>query len=394
MIEARHLKHPSILHRFLASEAAGGVALMLAGAAALTVANSAAGPAYFAALNTYIGPLSLQHWINDAAMAVFFLVVGLEIKREFTHGHMSHKGTRALPLIAAAAGVAVPAAVFLGITGGDPVLARGWAIPSATDIAFAIGVIALLGKRAPVSLKLFLTTVAIADDMGAVVVIALFYAGGISTPALTSAAALFGLMFLLNRIGVRRLWPYIFLALLLWVAVFLSGIHATIAGVLTAFALPIHGAAMEPGGENTPAHRLERTLAHWVGFVIVPVFGFANAGVSFAGLAPGQALTPLPLAIAAGLFVGKQIGVFAGAYAAVALGWAHRPAGATWVQVYGCALLCGIGFTMSLFIGGLAFPSATVMDDVKIGVLAGSLVSALAGYSVLRVASKAPGETG
>jgi NhaA family Na+:H+ antiporter len=274
------------------------------------------------------------------------------------------------------------------------VLSRGWAIPSATDIAFAIGVIALLGKRAPVSLKLFLTTVAIADDMGAVIIIAVFYTGGLSLAALAAALALFVLMFVLNRIGVRRLWPYIFLSLLLWVAVFLSGVHATIAGVLTAFAIPIHGAAMEPGGENTPLHKLERALAPWVGFGIVPLFGFANAGVSFAGLSPAQVLTPLPLAVAAGLFLGKQIGVFAGARAAVALGWAHRPAGATWTQLYGVALLCGIGFTMSLFIGGLAFPSARVMDDVKIGVLTGSLISAAAGYILLRIASKAPGETG
>ncbi len=391
-MKASSLKHPSILHRFLASEAAGGILLMAAAALALVVANSPWGPAYFLALDTYIGPLSLLHWINDAAMAVFFLVVGLEIKREFTHGHMSHKGQRALPLIAAAAGMAVPALVFLAITGGDAVLARGWAIPSATDIAFAIGVIALLGKRAPVSLKLFLTTVAIADDMGAVAIIALFYAGGISGSALAAAAALLALMFVLNRVGVRRLWPYIFLAVLLWIAVFLSGVHATIAGVLTAFALPIHGAAMEPGGENTPAHRLERALAPWVGFMIVPLFGFANAGVSFAGLAPAQALTPLPLAVAAGLFLGKQIGIFAGARAAVGLGLAVRPSGATWTQVYGTALLCGIGFTMSLFIGGLAFPSTRMMDDVKIGVLLGSLLSALAGYSVLRLAGPGKAE--
>ena len=387
------MKKSSILHRFLESEAAGGVLLMFAAALALVVANSPLGPLYAQALDIYIGPLSLLHWINDAAMAVFFLVVGLEIKREFTHGHMAHKGSRALPLVAAAAGMAVPALVFLAVTGGDPVITRGWAIPSATDIAFAIGVIALLGNRAPFSLKLFLTTIAIADDMGAVVIIALFYAGGISLPALAAAAVLFGVMFALNRIGVRRLGPYIFLALLLWIAVFLSGVHATIAGVLTAFAVPGHGAAMEPGGENTPLHRLERILAPWVAFVIVPVFGFANAGVSFAGLAPEQVLTPLPLGIAAGLFLGKQVGVFAGARVAVALGWASRPAGATWTQVYGCALLCGIGFTMSLFIGGLAFPSARVMDDVKIGVLVGSLISALAGYTVLRMASRAPGET-
>lgn len=373
----------SNLHRFLDSEAAGGVLLMLAAALALIVANSPAGPAYTRVLATYIGPLSLLHWINDAAMAVFFLLVGLEIKREFTHGHMAHKGSRTLPLIAAAAGMAVPAGVFLLVTGGDPVLVRGWAIPSATDIAFAIGVIALMGKRVPVSLKLFLTTVAIADDMGAVVIIALFYAGGISLPALSAAVALFVLILVLNRIGVRRLWPYIFLALLLWIAVFLSGVHATIAGVLTALAVPVHGAAMEPGGENTPLHRLERALSPWVGFLILPVFGFANAGVSFAGLTPADVLVPLPLGIAAALFLGKQVGVFAGVWLAVACGWGERPAGAGWLQIYGIALLCGVGFTMSLFIGGLAFPDERLMDQVKIGVIAGSLAAAIAGYVAL-----------
>lgn len=374
----------SNLHRFLDSEAAGGVLLMLAAALALIVANSPAGPTYTRVLDTYIGPLSLLHWINDAAMAVFFLVVGLEIKREFTHGHMAHKGGRTLPLIAAASGMIVPAAVFLIVAGGDEVLVRGWAIPSATDIAFAIGVIAFLGKRVPVSLKLFLTTVAIADDMGAVLIIALFYASDISVPALAAATALFVLMFVLNRIGVRRLWPYIFLALLLWIAVFLSGVHATVAGVLTALAVPIHGAAMEHGGENTPLHRLERILTPWVGFAIVPLFGFANAGVTFAGLTPADVLAPLPLGIAAGLFLGKQVGVFAGIRLAVAWGWGTLPTGVGWLQIYGIALLCGVGFTMSLFIGGLAFPDDRLMDQVKIGVLAGSLAAAIAGYAALR----------
>ena len=381
----------SNLRLFLRSEAAGGVLLMAAAALAMIVANSPAGPAYFAVLNAYVGPLSVLHWINDALMAAFFLLVGLETKREFVSGHLSRWSDRGLPIIAAAAGMAVPAGVYLAVVGADPVLMRGWAIPSATDIAFAIGVIALLGKRVPLSLKLFLTTVAIVDDMGAVIIIAVAYTAGLSGAALTAAVILLAIMFALNRIGVRRLWPYIILALCLWVAVFLSGVHATIAGVLTALVLPIHGAAMEPGGEITPLHRLEHALHPYVAFLIVPLFGFANAGVSFSGLGLAQAVTPLPLGIAAGLFLGKQVGIFAGVGAAVACGIAARPAGATWIQVYGTALLCGIGFTMSLFIGSLAFPNPELMDDVKIGVLTGSLVSALAGYLLLRWS--ATGET-
>ena len=364
---------------------------MAAAALAIIVANSPAGPWYFAARDIYLGPLSLLHWINDAGMAVFFLLVGLEIKREFLSGHLARWADRGLPMIAAAAGMAVPAGVYLALTvsdpAADPVLARGWAIPSATDIAFAVGVIALLGRRVPLSLKLFLTTVAIVDDMGAVVIIALFYTAGLSGAALLAAAVLLGIMFALNRIGVRRLWPYIVLALGLWVAVFLSGVHATIAGVLTALVVPIHGAAMEPGGENTPLHRLEHALHPYVAFLIVPLFGFANAGVSFSGITLAQAFTPLTLGIAAGLFFGKQAGIFAGARLAVACGFAARPAGATWTQVYGVALLCGIGFTMSLFIGSLAFPSPGLMDEVKIGVLAGSVLSAVAGFVLLRLSA-------
>ena len=374
----------SNLRRFLSSEAAGGMLLMAVAALALAVANSPAGPLYFSVLNAYIGPLSLLHWINDALMAVFFLLMGLEIKREFVGGHLSRWSDRGLPMIAAAAGMAVPAGVYLALVGADPVLMRGWAIPSATDIAFAIGVIALLGKRVPLSLKLLLTTVAIVDDMGAVIIIAVAYTAGLSMPALVAAVVLLGFMYALNRIGVRRLWPYVILALCLWVAVFLSGVHATIAGVLTALVIPVHGAAMEAGGEKTPLHRLEHMLHPWVAFLIVPLFGFANAGVSFSGVGLAQAVTPLPLGIAAGLFVGKQVGIFAGVWAAVACGIAARPAGASWVQVYGTALLCGIGFTMSLFIGSLAFPNPELMDEVKIGVLMGSLVSALAGYLLLR----------
>jgi NhaA family Na+:H+ antiporter len=383
--EGRQRGPRSSLRHFLKSKAAGGALLMAAAVAAMVVANSAAAPFYFAALHAYVGPLSVLHWINDAAMAVFFLLVGLEIKREFVSGHMAKWSERALPMIAAAAGMAAPAIVYLAVVRDDLVLTRGWAIPSATDIAFAIGVIALLGKRVPVSLKLLLTTVAIADDMGAVMIIALVYTAGLSLPALAAAFCIFALMVALNRLGIRRLWPYLLLSVSLWIAVFLSGVHATVAGVLTAMVIPSRGAAMDSGHhEKAPLHRLEHALEPWVAFAVVPLFGFANAGVSLAGIGLAQILEPLPLGIATGLFIGKQAGIYTGIRIAVGCGIAARPTGASWAQVYGIALLCGIGFTMSLFIGSLAFPDPTLMDDVKIGVLMGSVVSACAGYLLLR----------
>lgn len=376
----------SPLRDFLRGEAAGGIVLIVAATAAMAVANSPLAPAYFSALHARLGPMSTLHWINDALMALFFLLVGLEIKRELIGGHLASWSDRALPMIAAAGGMAVPALVYLAIAGGVPGLARGWAIPSATDIAFAIGVLALLGRRAPASLKLFLTTVAIVDDMGAVAIIALAYTAAISGPALLAAALLLGAMFALNRAGVKALWPYLMLAAALWIAVHASGIHATIAGVLAALAIPV-GA---PGDTASPLHRLEHRLHPWVAFAIVPLFGFANAGVALGAVGWPQLTSALPLGVAAGLFVGKQAGVFGGVWLAVRTGLARRPAGASWPQVYGVALLCGIGFTMSLFIGGLAFADAALIDAVKIGVLIGSMLSAVAG-SVLLVASHRAG---
>ena len=362
----------------LSGEAGPGVVLMAAAAAALIVANSPWGAAYEHLIHGKLGPMGLLHWINDGLMAVFFLFVGLEVKREVVAGDLSTPAARRLPVIAAVAGMVAPALVYLAVTGGDPALIRGWAIPSATDIAFAIGVLALLGSRAPASLKLFLTTVAIVDDIGAVAIIALAYTSGLKLWALVAAAVLLGLLFLLNRRGVKALWPYLLLALLLWAAVLQSGVHATVAGVLAALFVPL--------GDNghSPLDRLEHALSPWVSYAILPVFGFANAGVRF-GDAPLWA--PLPLGVALGLFLGKQIGVFGAMRGAVALKLADRPEGAGWAQLYGVALLAGIGFTMSLFIGGLAFPGdALLADEVKIGVLAGSLLSALAGFVVLRFA--------
>jgi NhaA family Na+:H+ antiporter len=372
---------------FLRSEAAGGIALIAAAATALVVANSPLAPAYFALLHAQAGPLAVHLWINDAAMALFFLLVGLEIKREFVSGELANWAQRRLPVVAAAAGMAVPALVYLAVTFARPELRAGWAIPAATDIAFAIGVLALLGSRVPVSLKLFLTTVAIVDDMGAVAIIAFAYTAAIDTGALVAAALVLLVMAGLNRWGVTRLAIYLPLAVLLWYFVFRSGVHATIAGVLAALTIPIGS-----DEARSPLHRLEHGLHPWSAFLIVPLFGFANAGVSFAGLSPAILLAPLPLGIALGLFLGKQAGIFGGIWIADRLRFAARPAGANWRQVYGVALLAGIGFTMSLFIGGLAFPgNAALADEVKIGVLAGSLLSAMAGFAVLRFSARAAG---
>lgn len=389
---------PSALREFLASEAAGGILLMAAAALAMIVANSAFSADYFhlihavtgPELTTKLGPMTVHLWINDALMAIFFLLVGLEIKREFVDGHLATWADRRLPIIAAAAGMVVPAIIYLAVAGGDPALVRGWAIPAATDIAFAIGVLALLGSRAPASLKLFLTTVAIVDDMGAVAIIALFYTAKLNLAALAAAAVIWLAMISLNRFRVNALWPYLILAGLLWYATLLSGVHATIAGVMAAFAIPFRRTIGAPDAEDSPLHRLEHSLAKPVAFLIVPLFGFANAGVSLEGVGMAQALAPLPLGIALGLFVGKQLGIFSSVWAATKLGFAVRPKDASWLQVYGVALLCGIGFTMSLFIGGLAFTDAAQGDAVKIGVLMGSLLSAFIGAAVLYVAKPKP----
>jgi NhaA family Na+:H+ antiporter len=367
---------------FITNEAAGGIVLMAASALALVVANSPWAGAYFAALHFETGPdlghgaMSVHLWINDALMAVFFLLVGLEIKSEVVGGRLATRQQRRLPMIAAAAGMVAPALIYFAITWGQPGLSRGWAIPAATDIAFAMGVLALLGRFAPPALKLLLTTVAIVDDMGAVAIIALVYTAHLNLTAIALAGIVLAVMAGLNWRGVRWLWPYLLLAALLWYLVFLSGVHATVAGVLAAMTIPMQ-----------PLKRLEHALNPWVAFAIVPLFGFANAGVSLAGMTPAVLLAPLPLAIGLGLVIGKQAGVFGSIWLAARMRIAARPAGTSWRQVYGMALLAGIGFTMSLFIGGLAFPDAPgLADQVKIGVLAGSIVSALAGYAVLRTA--------
>jgi Na+:H+ antiporter, NhaA family len=372
----------SALREFLKNEAAGGIILMAAAALALIVANTAAAPTYFAALQMKLGPLSVLHWINDALMALFFLLVGLEVKREMVDGHLATWPDRVLPMIAAAAGMIVPALIYLAVTNDDLALARGWAIPAATDIAFAMAVLSLLGSRAPASLKLFLTTVAIIDDIGAVAIIAIAYTDAISGPALLAALIIMALLLAMNRFGVTALRWYVLGFMALWLAVMLSGVHATVAGVLAALFVPVRVTKAAPDAEDSTLHRMEHLLHRPVAWVIVPLFGFANAGVA---LGDTGALSTVSVAIALGLFLGKQLGIFGSVWVAVKMNIAPRPAGASWAQIYGVALLCGIGFTMSLFIGGLAFAGPAQNDGVKIGVLMGSLASALGGWAVLRL---------
>ncbi|WP_353204614.1 Na+/H+ antiporter NhaA [Sphingomonas sp.] len=388
----------SALRTFLHQEASGGIVLIAAAVLAMIAANSDVAEGYFGLLHLVtgpvlvaaLGPMTVHLWINDGLMAIFFLLVGLEIKREFVDGQLASWKRRRLPFIAAAAGMIAPALIYLAVAGGDPAVVRGWAIPAATDIAFAIGVLALLGSRAPPALKLFLTTVAIVDDMGAVAIIAVAYTDHINLLALVGAALVAAGMYALNRCGVRRLAPYLAGFVLLWFLVLLSGVHATIAGVVTAFLIPITTSPGAPDSAVSPLHRLEHGLHGTVAFLIVPLFGFANAGVSLVGTSLASLAEPLVLGITLGLFLGKQIGIFGSIVLAERLGIARRPGGASWLQIYGVALLAGIGFTMSLFIGGLAFPDdSDLVDKVKLGVLCGSILSGMTGYLVLRFAPRA-----
>ncbi len=374
----------------LGGEAAAGLLLIAAAAAAVAVANSPLSHGYHALLHdrmawSPIARLDSWHlWINDGLMALFFFVVGLEIKRELLDGELSSAARRRLPVLAAVAGMAMPALIYGLIAGGDPALIRGWAIPAATDIAFAVGVLALLGKRIPASLRLFLLSVAIIDDLGAVAIIALVYTADIDPLWLAAALSCLAAMIACNRLNVTRGRVYTLLALLLWYAVLHSGVHATIAGVAAACTIPLR---LDKQGDSLLL-RMEHALVPWNAYLVVPLFGFANAGVSLALDGPAAMLAPLPLAIAAGLVLGKQLGIFGAVLIAERTGFAPRPAGTSWQQVWGMALLCGIGFTMSLFIGSLAFPgSPALIEEARLGVLAGSLVSAVLGFAVLRAGS-------
>ncbi|MCJ7527409.1 MAG: Na+/H+ antiporter NhaA [Methyloceanibacter sp.] len=379
------LRARTTFQRFVESEASGGVVLMASAALGLVVANSAFAGNYTELLHTKVGGLHVLHWINDGLMALFFLLVGLEIKREILAGELDSWPRRALPFMAALGGMIVPAVIFFAINWRTPDTWRGWAIPTATDIAFALGVLSLFGSRIPNSLKVFLTSLAIMDDLGAILIIALFYAADLSTSALGVAALLTAALFALNWFGIMRLAPYLLLGVLLWGCMLFSGIHATLAGVVLAMTIPVGSSADEnrDNGAGSPLHHLEDALGPWVAFLVLPVFGFANAGVSLAGASLDTLLAPLSLGIAAGLFFGKQIGIMISVFIASRTGLADLPAGASWREIYGVALLCGIGFTMSLFIGLLAFADAEHEAMTKLAVLAGSLLSAFAGAAIL-----------
>lgn len=379
---------PSAIRQFLNAQSSAGLILMAAAAVALIIANSPVASVHEAILHAYVGPLSIAHWINDGFMAVFFLLVGLEIKREMLDGQLSTWPRRILPGIAAAGGMLVPAAIYLALNRGST--AVGWAIPAATDIAFALGVIALLGNRVPASLRIFLAALAIIDDLGAVVIIAFFYTASISAWDLVGAGLAVLVLLGLNRAGVRRLLPYLLVGGVLWVLVLRSGVHATLAGVMLALTIPMD---CTPGrGDATatsPLHRLEHALHVPVGFLIVPIFGLANAAVPVLGLPSEAFLAPVTVGVAAGLLAGKILGVFGFATLAVRLGLADMPAHAGRLQLLGVAMLCGIGFTMSIFITLLAFPGDPLLQaEAKVGVLAGSFAAGLAGYLVLRYARR------
>lgn len=393
MSSKRHPFSPlaTMAERLFGGEAGAGILLIAVAALAMIAANSSLADGYHALFHgalpwTPIAKLNTAHlWINDALMALFFFVVGLEIKREVLDGELATPARRRLPVMAAAAGMIVPALIYLAVAGAEPGLERGWAIPAATDIAFALGVLGLIGRRAPPSLRLFLLTVAIVDDLGAVAIIAVFYTAALKFGWLALAAALLGGLIWLNRRGETRGLPYALLGIALWFAVLNSGVHATVAGVLAALTVPLK---LDRRGDSLLL-RMEHALAPLSAYLIVPLFGFANAGVALTGLTPADALAPLPLGIALGLLLGKQIGILGAIWTARRFALAQPPAGASWTQLWGMALLCGIGFTMSLFIAQLGFPDQpALVDEAKLGVLLGSLLSALSGYLVLRFAAR------
>ena len=377
------------LKDFLKQESAGGIVLIASAVLALIIANSPLAPSYFGTLETKLNlsygafeinkPLLL--WINDGLMAVFFFLIGLEVKREILGGQLSSWDKASLPLVAAIGGMAVPALVFVAFNYSEPDNIGGWAIPAATDIAFALGILSLLGPRVPVAMKALLLAIAVIDDIGAITVIALFYSGEIKTNMLIGAAVVYALLFVVNRMKIASGMPYVILTVIMWVFVLKSGVHATLAGVAAGMMIP----TQTREGTNL-LYEMEHTLHKWVAFMVIPIFGFANAGVSLIGVSPAMILQPLPLGIALGLLIGKQIGIVGMAWIGVKAGFASLPDGVGWRKIHGLSLLAAIGFTMSLFIGGLAFDNPAQVDAVKIGVLGGSLIAALGGYFLLKSA--------
>ena len=378
---------------FFKLEAASGLVLLIAAIIALVISNSNFSELYFKTLEQYlfIGindfglKLSVHHWINDLLMAVFFFFVTLEIKREFIQGELSNLKKALLPIIGAVGGMVVPALVYVSINFGNTETLNGWAIPSATDIAFSLGILSLLGSRVPISLKIFLTALAIIDDLGAILIIAFFYSGDLSITYLSLILISYILLLVLNKLGVKKFIPYLIIGALMWFFTYKSGIHATIAGVLLASTIP-HRIKDK---DFSLLIKLEHAISPYVAFLIMPIFAFANAGVSLMGLSLSSLLEPVPLGILLGLFIGKQVGVMVSSYLAVKLGAAQMPDNSSWLSLYGVSILTGVGFTMSLFVGNLAFAgSIHYMDGVKIGVLSGSLLSTIFGYFLLLYASK------
>ena len=378
---------------FFQLEAASGLVLLIAAIVALIISNSDFSELYFDTLKQYlfIGvnsfglKLSIHHWINDALMAIFFFFVTLEIKREFIQGELSNLKKALLPIIAAVGGMLVPAFFYILINYGNAETINGWAIPSATDIAFSLGILSLLGSRVPISLKIFLTALAIIDDLGAILIIAFFYSGDLSISYLSLILISYIFLLLLNKLGFKKFLPYLLIGLFMWYFTYKSGIHATIAGVLLASTIP-HRIKSK---DFSLLIKIEHSISPYVAFIIMPLFAFANAGVSLSGLTFSSLMLPVPLGILLGLFFGKQLGVMLFSYVSVKLKVAEMPANSTWLSLYGISILTGIGFTMSLFVGNLAFvENIQYIDGVKIGVLAGSLLSTLFGYFLLLMTSK------
>jgi len=387
----QHISKP--FKYFFKLESASGLVLLFAAIIALYISNSSFSDDYFNILKSYIVlgtesfglKLSILHWINDVLMAIFFFLVSLEIKREFVQGELSNPKQALLPIIGAIGGMLVPALFYVFININDPETLKGWAIPSATDIAFSLGVLSLLGKRVPISLKVFLTALAIIDDLGAIVIIAFFYSGNIEIQYLLLMLAAMVCLLILNKFKITKFLPYFIVGIFLWNFTHQSGIHATIAGVLLALTIP-HNIK---NSKKSLLLKLEHSISPYVAFIIMPVFAFANAGVSLQGLNLSSLLMPVPLGIVCGLFFGKQIGVFVFSYLAVKFNFAEKPNNSNWLAFYAVSILTGIGFTMSLFVGNLAFADSTqYIDGVKIGVLAGSLLSTLCGYFLLLASSK------
>ena len=378
---------------FFKLEAASGLVLLIAAIIALIISNSEFSELYFTTLDKYLFvginnfglKLSVHHWINDLLMAIFFFFVTLEIKREFIQGELSNLKKALLPIIGAVGGMMVPALVYLWINFGNTETLNGWAIPSATDIAFSLGILSLLGSRVPISLKIFLTALAIIDDLGAILIIAFFYSGDLSISYLSLILVSYIFLLILNKYGVKKFVPYLIIGAFMWYFTYKSGIHATIAGVLLASTIPHR--AKDKG--FSLLIKLEHAISPYVAFIIMPIFAFANAGVSLQGLSLLSLLQPVPLGILLGLFIGKQVGVMIFSFVAVKIGAAQMPDNSNWLSLYGVSVLTGIGFTMSLFVGNLAFAQdIQYIDGVKIGVLAGSLLSTLFGYFILLFASK------